>query len=88
VSLVDEGVALAEGARNEFYGPPIEDFGRTGRMWGAILGIPDVEPEKVALCLIAVKISRESFRHHQDNVRDISGYAHTIEMIREARCPA
>ncbi len=78
-----EADRLIRGARNDDYGHPADDFARAGRMWGAILGLPDVTPEQVALCMIAVKIAREVHRPKRDNLVDIAGYAGTVEMIRE-----
>jgi len=77
----DLGHALVTGARQSDYGHPINDFTRTGRMWGAILGIPDVPPEKVGLCMVALKLSRESHKHLEDNLVDGHGYLNTVEMI-------
>lgn len=80
---LQEAQRLVHGDRQASYGHPIEDFTRTGRMWGAILGTDDVPPEKVALCMIAVKMSRECNRPKRDNAVDIAGYAETLHMVRE-----
>ena len=39
--------------------------------------------EKVALCMVALKISRELNSHKRDNLVDMAGYAGTIELIRK-----
>lgn len=80
---LQEAQRLVHGDRQASYGHPIEDFTRTGRMWGAILGTDDVPPEKVALCMIAVKMSRECNRPKRDNAVDMAGYAETLHMVRE-----
>ena len=82
-SVLMEAERLVHGGRGEAYGHPSDDFGRTGRMWGAILGIPDVPAAKVGLCMAAVKISRECNRPSRDNRVDLAGYAETVEMIAE-----
>ena len=84
-SVLEEAQRLIQGSRQEDYGPPDVDLGRTGRLWGAILGIPDVPPEKVALCMVGLKISREVNRHKRDNLVDGCGYLGTIELIQK-RC--
>lgn len=81
--ILSEAASLVHGDRGANYGHPIHDFTRTGRMWGAILGIPDVPPEKVALCMIAVKMSRECNSSKRDNAVDIAGYAETLAMVRD-----
>ena len=82
-TVLQEAQRLVGGDRGKDYGHPIDDFTRTGRMWGAILGIDDVPPEKVALCMVAVKMSRECNAPKRDNVVDIAGYAQTLAMVRE-----
>ena len=58
---------------------------RLSRRWAAILGVDEVTPEQVALCMVAVKISREVHRPKRDNLVDIAGYAATLGMVREAQ---
>lgn len=84
-SVLEEAAGLINGARQASYGHPADDFTRTGRMWGAILGIDDVPAERVALCMTALKISREVNRHGRDNLVDAAGYIGTIELIEARR---
>lgn len=78
-----EGDRLVSGDRQNSYGHPIEDFTRTGRMWGAILGIPDVDPALVGLMMAALKISREVHKPKRDNLTDLAGYAKTVWLVRQ-----
>ena len=57
-TILDEAQRLVHGHRGADYGHPIEDYTRTGRMWGAILGIPDIDPRICCLMMAAVKVSR------------------------------
>ena len=82
-SILDEALSIVHGSRQSSYGHPFDDFTRTGRMWGAILGIDEVPPDKVALCLIAVKISREVNRPKRDNRVDMAGYAEALDLVRQ-----
>ena len=82
-TILQEAQRLVHGPRQQSYGHPFDDFTRTGRMWGAILGREDVPPELVALCLIAVKISREVNAPKRDNRVDIAGYAETLDLVRD-----
>lgn len=61
-----------------------EDFQRVGKMWAAILGLDEVTPHQVGLCMIALKVARHVHRPKRDNLVDICGYAETLDMI-EAR---
>lgn len=82
---------LIHGDRNDQYGHPLEDFTRSGRIIGAILGIPDVPAEKVALIMQAVKISRAVNEIDldrpvkADTIDDGCGYWGTLEMVQERR---
>lgn len=82
-STLQEAQRLVHGDRGDDYGHPVEDFTRTGRMWGAILGIPDVPPDRVGLCMAALKIGREVNRHKRDNLVDLAGYAETVAMVHD-----
>lgn len=84
-SILHRAYSLVHGDRGENYGPPVEDFTRTGRMWGAILGIPDVPPEKVAMCMAALKMSRECNAPLRENRIDMAGYAETLDMVRQCQ---
>lgn len=79
-SVLLEAEGLVHGPRQQSYGHPYADFSRTAALWSAILGV-DVEPEQVALCMIAVKLSRECNAHKRDNLVDIAGYAETASMV-------
>ena len=80
-TICQEADYLVSEDRGSDYGFPYDDFSRTGRIWGAVLGIPDVAPEKVGLCMIGVKLSREIHKHKRDNLTDMAGYAKTVDMI-------
>lgn len=81
-SVCQEADRLVSGARQADYGHPIEDFTRTGRMWGAILKLArDVTPNEVALCMAALKISREVNKHKRDNLVDACGYIKTLDLV-------
>lgn len=84
-SILHEAYGLVHGARQESYGHPLDDLTRTGRMWGAILGTEDIPAETVALCLVAVKISREVNGHKHDNLVDMAGYAEVAALARAER---
>lgn len=82
-SPLAEALEIVHGARQDAYGHPIEDFTRTGRIWGAILGVPDIDPALVGLCMAGVKISREVNKPKHDNRVDMAGYVETVHLIRE-----
>jgi hypothetical protein len=90
-SVLAEAEGLVHGARNADYGHPLDDFAKTGRIWGAILGTGDISPEKIGLCMIGVKLSRATcdLDHprpiKRDNLVDMAGYTATVEMVEAER---
>lgn len=92
-NILKEASRMAGKSKSEEYGHPYDDFKRVAAMWTEILdplgvlrerGLK-ITPEHVALCQIAVKISREAHRHKRDNLVDMCGYARTIEVIKDTR---
>lgn len=75
VTVMARADSLINGDRQQTYGDASEDFTRTGKMWAAILGIPEITPTQVALCMVALKVGRlcES-PTHQDSWVDSVGY--------------
>ena len=83
--ILDEAKRLTSGERNNSYGPPQQDFTKTAAMWAAILGI-DVDAKEVALCMIALKLSRATWSAKRDNWVDIAGYARCGYMCEREDC--
>jgi hypothetical protein len=82
-SALQEAQRLVHGDRGAAYGHPIDDYTRTGRMWGAILGLPDIDPRICCLMMAAVKVSREVNAPKRDNRVDLAGYAECAQMVAE-----
>jgi len=85
-SILDEAKRITEGTRRAEYGAPADDFARTALMWTGILARKLREGEAITaldipLCMIAIKLARQSHGHKRDNLVDIAGYARTAAMI-------
>ena len=84
-SCLEEAQRIVHGARQQAYGHPLDDFSKTATLWGVVLKT-DVTAEQVALCMIAVKMSRLlNAPDHHDSIVDIAGYTATYEMVQEER---
>ena len=82
-NILKEADKIVGGDRNAAYGHPKQDFQRTAKIWSAILGF-EVPYEKVALCMVGVKLSRQCNASRRDNLVDIAGYAQTAYMVEQA----
>lgn len=82
MNILEEADFLINGPRQDRYGHPLDDFGRTAQIWSAIIGFP-ITPEQVALCMVGLKLSRECNQHHEDNLIDAAGYLGTCQMVIE-----
>jgi hypothetical protein len=84
--ILDIAKRITSGDRQASYGPPDQDFARTAAMWRALFGW-DVDAPKVAMAMILLKLSRETHQRKRDNAIDIAGYAHCLDVCRQAQEP-
>ena len=84
MSILHEAHGLVHGDRGKDYGHPFDDLGRTAAMWTALLGVP-VTAEKVAMCMVALKLSRLCNEYKRDSVVDVAGYAEVLDMVHQER---
>ena len=85
-SVLAEALRITSTDRQDDYGHPADDFARTAEMWTGILAgkLSDgvcISAMDVPLCMIAVKLARQSHCHKRDNLVDIAGYARTAAMV-------
>jgi len=81
-TVLQEAEQLVGVDRNARYGHPRVAFAQIARLWSEVLGIT-VTPQQVALCMIAMKVSRQIQRPKRDHIVDICGYARTMELLDE-----
>ena len=72
---------LITGDRRQAYGPVRESLSRTALIWSGILGIT-VTAQQVALCMVGLKIQRETNRPGRDNRVDMVGYVGLLDEVQ------
>jgi len=82
--LIRLAIDLVNTDRQKDYDHPYDNFKRIARIWSAILSI-EITPEQVALCMVGVKIARESHAPKDDNIVDGVGYFLTLAKVKEER---
>ncbi len=83
-SVLMEAEDIIHGDRNQDYGHPLDNHGRTAGFWSTYLGI-DLTPEQVCVMNILQKLSRSMNRMTRDTLVDVCGYSGNIQMIEEER---
>lgn len=81
-TILTEAEQIVGGSRRQDYGGVRGSFDKIALTWSAVLGI-EVTGEQVGLCMIGMKLVRESHAHKHDNLVDIAGYARCLEMMTE-----
>lgn len=79
-NVAEDAIEVKTGDRQAAYGDATANHKRIARMWGEIIGAP-ITAKQVALCMIAVKISREINKPSRDNLVDIVGYSLIAEEV-------
>jgi hypothetical protein len=83
-TILDEAARITTADRNQDYGTPLDNHGRTAAFWSDYLGIT-ITPEQVCMLNVLQKISRSMEKTTRDTLVDIAGYARNIEMIEDER---
>jgi hypothetical protein len=72
-SILEEADKLIDSTKREEYGSIEDSFQGIADIWAVILK-RTVTRQEVALCMLGLKLYRESFKHKPDNLIDIVGY--------------
>lgn len=73
--LLEKAIEITEGARQQHYGSPEDNFGNIADLWSVYLGKP-LSKTDVAAMMILMKTARlMSDPTHDDSWIDIAGYA-------------
>lgn len=74
--LLEEAAKITNGARQEHYGTPENNFSRIAELWNDYTGTAQFSASDVAAMMILLKVARiASDPKHLDSWVDIAGYA-------------
>ena len=85
MTILEEAQAHVYGDRQQAYTHAFDNFAHIGRVWAAILNVPEISPEVVGLMMAGLKIAREMDRPQRDNLTDAAGYIGCVEQIQDER---
>lgn len=83
-SISEQAEKLITGIKRDEYGPIELSFEAIARIWTGTLGVR-ISSRQVALCMIGLKLYRESYKHKKDNLIDIIGYVKCLEKMEDNR---
>jgi hypothetical protein len=81
-SILEEAQDILEGDRESDYGDPVANFNRISDIASSILN-ETITPEQCVVVMMAVKLSREQYRHKRDNLVDLVAYTEIYNRIKE-----
>ena len=81
-SILEEAQEILEGERDSDYGDPVANFNRISRIASSILDYT-ISPEECVVVMMAVKLSREQYKHKRDNLVDLVAYTEIYNRVKE-----
>lgn len=76
-SPCEQAIHIVNGPRAEAYGSAAQSLYNIAQLWSVVLG-KTISIDQVAMCMIMLKVARESNKHQDDNLIDICGYAEIL----------
>lgn len=81
-TVLQEAERIIHGDRRDDYGTAENSFNRIWELWEPILKSTLPGSEKVALCMLQLKVARYINGQQRDSVVDMAGYAGCLAQIR------
>ncbi len=79
-SLLEEATEIVNGSRENDYGSAFDNMKHIADIFNTITG-RDLTPEEVVLLNVSQKLSREIYKHKQDNLVDLIGYIEVLNKV-------
>lgn len=89
MNILNEADGLTSADRQDAYDHPRDNLGQTADLWTAYLrrklNAP-LDARDVAWMMVAVKMSRDSYKRKRDNLIDGAGWLRCAEMAEDVTC--
>lgn len=82
-SILQEAERIVNGDRQADYSDPVENFKRIATIASVLIG-NEISPKDCCKVMMAVKLAREANKHKRDNLVDLCGYNHILNLIEES----
>ena len=80
MSILTEAEGIVNGARQADYNDPVQNFELIAALSTFMTG-KEFTAKDCCMVLMAVKLSREAFKHKRDNLVDLCGYCEILERL-------
>jgi hypothetical protein len=80
----NEIVNLRSDEKERMYGPFEEGMGRASKL-ATIMCNKEISTKDIYLCMIALKLSRQSYNHKEDNLLDCVAYLGSLNNFLEKK---
>lgn len=82
-TILDEAKEIVDSLRGQDYYDPVKNFRDISVMASLMTG-KTFSPSDCVKVLMAVKLTRESFKHKRDSLVDLCGYTYILDKIEES----
>ena len=80
--ILSQAKTIVDGLRGDDYYDPVKNF-RDISVLASIMTRKELTPEDCCKVLMAVKLTREAFKHKEDNLIDLAGYTYILEKLNQ-----
>ena len=80
--ILSQAKTIVDGLRGDDYYDPVKNF-RDISVLSSIMTRKELTPEDCCKVLMAVKLTREAFKHKEDNLIDLAGYTYILEKLNQ-----
>jgi len=79
-TMLEKATEIVNGSREEDYGSAFDNMKHIADIFNSITG-RDLTPEEVVLLNVSQKLSREIYKHKEDNLVDLIGYIEVLNKV-------